>query len=141
MDLVDKLIPEPAEDEIAEGVRAAMQACAAHGITSVQDMDGSADATRAKLFRVLQNLDRRGELTVRIDLRWPPEMNQPVTRAIGLRFEHPARMALQQLAERGLRRRHAQRSECPCLGHLRALRRGELPGPCLVERVCARLAA
>src|SRR5687767_7257717 len=60
MDLVGRLLPEPAEDEIAEAVRAAMAACAENGITSVQDMDGSAATTRRKLFRVLQRLAREG---------------------------------------------------------------------------------
>ena len=71
MDLVDRLIPEPGDDEIAEAVRASMLAAAAVGVTSVQDMEGSSAATRRKLMRVLQQLARRGELTCRIDMRWP----------------------------------------------------------------------
>ncbi len=71
MDLVDKLIPEPGDDEIAEAVRASMHAAASVGVTSVQDMEGSSPATRRKLLRVLQQLARRGELTCRIDVRWP----------------------------------------------------------------------
>jgi hypothetical protein len=71
MSLVDRLIPEPNEAEIVEAVRAAMKACAEQGVTSVQDMDGSSSETRRKLFRVLQRLAARGELTTRIDLRWP----------------------------------------------------------------------
>ena len=71
MDLVEKFIPEPAEDELVEAVRAAMAECAKYGVTSVTDMDGSGTATRNKLFRILQRLDRKDELTVRIDLRWP----------------------------------------------------------------------
>jgi len=71
MDLVEKLIPEPGDDEIAEAVRASMLAAASVGVTSVQDMEGSSPATRRKLLRVLQQLARRGELTCRIDVRWP----------------------------------------------------------------------
>ena len=71
MDLVDKLIPEPGDDEIAEAVRASMLAAAAVGVTSVQDMEGSSPATRRKLMRVFQQLARRGELTCRTDVRWP----------------------------------------------------------------------
>jgi hypothetical protein len=41
------------------------------GVTSVQDMDGSDAATRRKLFRLYQQLARSGQLTLRIDLRWP----------------------------------------------------------------------
>ncbi|HKB04199.1 MAG TPA: amidohydrolase, partial [Gemmataceae bacterium] len=71
MGLVERLIPEPAEDEITEAVRAAMAACAENGLTSVQDMDGSVARTRRTLFRVLQRLARDGKLTCRVDLRWP----------------------------------------------------------------------
>ncbi len=71
MDLLDKLIPEPGEDEIAEAVKAACKALAENGVTSVQDMDGSSPATRRVLFKVLQRLANKGELTVRVDLRWP----------------------------------------------------------------------
>ena len=71
MGLVDRLIPEPDEAEIADSVRAAMRACAENGITSVQDMDGSSGQTRRTLFRVLQRLAREGRMTVRLDLRWP----------------------------------------------------------------------
>jgi predicted amidohydrolase YtcJ len=76
MGLVDQLIPEPTEEEIVEAVRAAMRACAENGVTSVQDMDGSLRETRRTLFRVLQRLARSGELTVRIDLRWPIALHQ-----------------------------------------------------------------
>ncbi len=71
MDMLDKLIPEPNAEEIRESVLAAAKACAANGITSVQDMDGSAPVTRRTLFRTLQELDRDGKLDVRVDLRWP----------------------------------------------------------------------
>jgi predicted amidohydrolase YtcJ len=71
MELVDKLIPDPADDEIAEAIRASMKEAARFGITSVQDMEGSSPATRRKLLRVLQQLHARGELTCRVDVRWP----------------------------------------------------------------------
>jgi predicted amidohydrolase YtcJ len=71
MGLVDRLIPEPDEAEIAEAVRAAMRACAENGVTSVQDMDGSSAETRRTLFHVLQKLARDRHMTVRLDLRWP----------------------------------------------------------------------
>jgi predicted amidohydrolase YtcJ len=54
MGLVDRLIPEPSDDEIAEAVRDAMKACAENGITSVQDMerrdDGSSRPALAHFF-------------------------------------------------------------------------------------------
>jgi predicted amidohydrolase YtcJ len=80
MGLVDKLVPEPGEDEIREAVRAAMRACAEQGVTSVQDMDGSAAVTRRTLFRVLQQLDARGESTLRVDLRWPISEQEELTK-------------------------------------------------------------
>jgi predicted amidohydrolase YtcJ len=71
MGLVEQLIPAPSEAEIIEGVRAALAEARQAGVTSVQDMEGSGDATRRTLFRVYQQLARDGKLTLRIDLRWP----------------------------------------------------------------------
>lgn len=78
MGLVGRLIPEPGEEEIAEHVRAAMRALAENGVTSVQDMDGSAAETRRKLIRILQRFARDGQMTVRLDLRWPIALRQEV---------------------------------------------------------------
>jgi predicted amidohydrolase YtcJ len=71
MDLVAGLIPAPSEAEVAEGVTAALKEAAQNGVTSVQDMEGSDDATRHKLFRLYQQLAKSGQLTLRVDLRWP----------------------------------------------------------------------
>jgi predicted amidohydrolase YtcJ len=71
MSLVDRLVPPPAIDEIATAVRAALAEARSVGVTSVQDMDGSDAPTRRQLFRLYQRLARTGELTTRIDLRWP----------------------------------------------------------------------
>jgi predicted amidohydrolase YtcJ len=71
MGLVEGLIPPPSEAEIAEAVRAAMAEAAQAGVTSVQDMDGSDAATRRKLFRLYQRLAKSGQVTLRVDLRWP----------------------------------------------------------------------
>jgi predicted amidohydrolase YtcJ len=78
MGLVERLIPEPGPEEIANAVRAAMRACAENGITSVQDMDGSSNETRRVLFRVLQKLARDGQMTVRLDLHWPIALRHDV---------------------------------------------------------------
>ena len=82
MALVERLIPEPGPDEIADAARAAMRACAENGITSVQDMDGSSPETRRRLFRVLQKLARDGQMTVRVDLHWPIALRHEVV-AVG----------------------------------------------------------
>ncbi len=71
MDLVAGLIPAPSEAAIAEAVEGALKEAAQNGVTSVQDMEGSDEATRQKLFRLYQQLARSGQLTCRIDLRWP----------------------------------------------------------------------
>jgi predicted amidohydrolase YtcJ len=71
MDLMDKLIPAPSFAEIGEAIRAALTEARRLGVTSVQDLDGSDAPTRRKLFHVYQQLARKGQLTCRIDLRWP----------------------------------------------------------------------
>jgi predicted amidohydrolase YtcJ len=79
MGLVDRLIPAPNEEEILEAVLAAQKACAEQGVTSLQDLDGSAAETRRKLFRIYQKLARDGKLTVRLDLRWPIAFHREVS--------------------------------------------------------------
>jgi predicted amidohydrolase YtcJ len=69
MGLVARLIPPPSEDEIAEGVKAALNEARRLGVTSVQDMDGS--GVRVPYFRQLQRLAQAGALTTRIRLYWP----------------------------------------------------------------------
>jgi len=73
MDLVTGkgLIPPISDEELAESVRAALKEARELGVTSVQDMDGSDSATRRRLFRLYQQMHRNGQLTLRIDLRWP----------------------------------------------------------------------
>ncbi len=71
MSLVEKVIPPPSEKAIVEAVRRALGELRMYGITSVQDMDGSDAATRRKLFRLYQRWAQEGELSCRIDLRWP----------------------------------------------------------------------
>jgi predicted amidohydrolase YtcJ len=66
MDAVDRVIPEPSEDEIAIALRAAMRYAAENGVTSVQDMSASPE-----IFRVYQKLLKNGELTVRISGHQP----------------------------------------------------------------------
>lgn len=82
MPLVGRLVPEPDEAAILEAVLASQAFAASVGVTSVQDMDGSAPPTRRTLFRVLQRLARDGKLTCRIDLRWPVA-NQTQLSALG----------------------------------------------------------
>jgi predicted amidohydrolase YtcJ len=71
MALVERHIPKASEEEIIDAVRAALAEARQVGVTSAQDMDGSAPATRRRLFRLYQQLARQGKLTTRLDLRWP----------------------------------------------------------------------
>jgi predicted amidohydrolase YtcJ len=71
MDLVSRLVPPPSEADVAMGVKAALAEIARNGLTTVEDMDGSDQATRKKLLRHYQELARTGQLTARINLRWP----------------------------------------------------------------------
>jgi predicted amidohydrolase YtcJ len=71
MDLVSRLVPTPSETEIVEAVRAALAEARQVGVTSVEDMDGSAAPTRRQLVRLYQRLARQGKLTARVSLYWP----------------------------------------------------------------------
>ncbi|HTK78689.1 MAG TPA: amidohydrolase family protein [Gemmataceae bacterium] len=71
MGLVDRLVPPASEDEIAEAVKAALDEARRVGVTSMEDMDGSDAATRRTLFRLYQRMAKAGQMTARVDLRWP----------------------------------------------------------------------
>ncbi len=71
MSLVERQVPPASDEEITEAIKAVLVEARRVGVTSVQDMDGSDAATRRKLFRLYQQLARSGQLTLRIDLRWP----------------------------------------------------------------------
>ncbi len=86
MDLLDRLIPEPSEAEIVEGVKAALTEAAQCGVTSVQDMDGSDAPTRRSLFRLYQQLARSGQMTLRVDFRWPLALWEEVAK-LGLQAD------------------------------------------------------
>lgn len=66
MGLVYKVIPPPADDEMAEAISAAMRYAGENGVTSVQDMSAS-----PTLLPVYQKLLREGKLTVRISGHQP----------------------------------------------------------------------
>lgn len=66
LDAVERVIPAPSEEEIADALKAAMRYAAENGVTSVQDMSAAPDT-----LRVYQKLLRSGELTVRVAGRQP----------------------------------------------------------------------
>jgi predicted amidohydrolase YtcJ len=71
MGLVSRLVPALSEAEIAEAVRAALVEIRKHGVTSVQDMDGSDSGTRRSLFQIYQRLSKSKQLPARVRLYWP----------------------------------------------------------------------
>jgi predicted amidohydrolase YtcJ len=64
--LVERVMPAPDGDEMAEAVKAAMRFANEHGVTSVQDMSAAPE-----VLRVYEQLLRAGELTVRISGHQP----------------------------------------------------------------------
>jgi predicted amidohydrolase YtcJ len=71
MSLVAWLLPAPSDGEIMDGLQAALGECRKVGITSVQDMEGSATGTRKTYFALLQKLARAHKLTLRVRVYWP----------------------------------------------------------------------
>ena len=66
MSAVQRAIPAPSEDEIAEALRAAMRYAAENGVTSIQDMSAAPE-----ILRAYQRLLAAGELTVRVSGHQP----------------------------------------------------------------------
>ena len=83
--LVEKLIPPPDAEEIAEALTAAMQEVRAAGVTSVEDMDGSSPSVRRRHFALLQQFERQDRLTCRVSLRWPLSDHAELSR-LGVTF-------------------------------------------------------
>lgn len=64
--LVERAMPAPGDDEIADALKAAMRYANERGVTSVQDMSAAPE-----VLRVYQKLLRAGELTVRVSGHQP----------------------------------------------------------------------
>jgi predicted amidohydrolase YtcJ len=72
--LVDHVIPIPSHAHIRKALLAAQRHALSHGVTSVQDMGvlGSRGAeTMVEVLRVYQQLDREGDLRIRISAHLP----------------------------------------------------------------------
>jgi predicted amidohydrolase YtcJ len=65
------LIPASDDSEIVEGVQRALQEARSVGITAIDDIDGGSRATRIKLWRLYQSMEKQGSLTCRVRLFWP----------------------------------------------------------------------
>jgi len=80
-DLVEKVIPDPSEDQLLRNIRAALKEAREHGVTSLQDI------SRPEDVRAYQILAARGELTSRIYCITPlPEWQGPATAGIRAGF-------------------------------------------------------
>jgi len=64
--LVERVIPEPSQDQIISAIRAAQSYANAQGVTSVQDMSAAPE-----IFRAYQTMLRNGQLHVRISAHQP----------------------------------------------------------------------
>jgi len=77
IDLMERVIPEPGPGEIEEAIRTALHYAAEHGVTSVQEMANSSEASaagqklRRDVFAVYEDLLRRDELTARLSVHRP----------------------------------------------------------------------
>lgn len=77
MELVDRLLAVPSDEEAADAVAAAMRRAHALGITSVHNMEG------APALRGFQTLRRRGELKLRV-LQQIPEADMDAAVQLGI---------------------------------------------------------
>jgi predicted amidohydrolase YtcJ len=85
--LVASLIPPPTPEKHRQAIEAALQDIARSGITSAQDFSGdTGEASRAN-FKILEQLEREGKLTVRIS-EWLP-FNESVESLKQMRDSHP----------------------------------------------------
>jgi predicted amidohydrolase YtcJ len=71
MGLVAQHVPPPSDGEIMDAVQASLAECRKVGITSAQDMEGSAAGTRKIYFGLLQQLAHAAKLTMRVRVYWP----------------------------------------------------------------------
>ena len=87
--LIQRAVPPLTTAEMDRAMHAAMHYAAANGVTSVQDLAGSTTDTREPaFFREYQEIERRGELTVRIAtserlLDWRPMAAVGITASFG----------------------------------------------------------
>jgi len=81
MSLVDKVIPDPSEEQLLRNIRAALAEARRFGVTSLHDISSSQDV------RAYQVLSARGELTSRIYCITPlPQWQAPATTGVRAGF-------------------------------------------------------
>jgi predicted amidohydrolase YtcJ len=85
--LVSPLIPRPTPEKRRQAIEAALQDIARSGVTSAQDFSGYTGEDSLANFKVLEQIESEGKLTVRIS-EWLP-FNEPVETLKQLRDSHP----------------------------------------------------
>jgi len=85
--LVESMIPPPTLEKRRQAIELALKDIASSGVTSVQDYSGYSDKTNLSNFKILEQLEREGNLTVRIS-EWLP-FDEPVEELKQRRAEHP----------------------------------------------------
>jgi predicted amidohydrolase YtcJ len=85
--LVASQIPEPTPEKHRLAIEAALQDIARSGVTSAQDFSGDTGESSRANFKILEQLEREGKLTVRIS-EWLP-FNESMESLKQLRDSHP----------------------------------------------------
>ncbi len=81
MDLIDRVIPPPSEEQLLRMIHAAMEEARRFGVTSIHDISSTEDV------RAYQTLAARGELTLRIYCITPlPQWEAPATAGLRAGF-------------------------------------------------------
>ena len=85
--VVASLVPPPSPEKHREAIEAALQDIARSGVTSAQDFSGDDGESSRANFKILEQLEREGKLTVRVS-EWLP-FNEPVKSLKQMRDSHP----------------------------------------------------
>ena len=85
--VVASLIPPPTPEKHREAIEAALRDIARWGVTSAQDFSGDTGRDSRANFKILEQLEREGKLTVRIS-EWLP-FNEPIESLKQMRDSHP----------------------------------------------------
>ena len=85
--VVASLIPPPSPEQHRQAIEAALRDIARSGVTSAQDFSGDDGESSRANFKILEELEREGKLTVRIS-EWLP-FNEPVESLKQMRDSHP----------------------------------------------------
>lgn len=85
--VVASLIPPPTPQKHRAAIEAALQDIARSGVTSAQDFSGDDGESSRANFKILEQLEREGKLTVRIS-EWLP-FNESVESLKQMRDSHP----------------------------------------------------